>query len=474
MARRRKLRQRIKLLKRRRISTTVSSEADQEEEPSHARQLPFEVLSEIFLHSIPSTYQRTVKAATLQQWRAFFSSTFPVNLTNVCRSWRHAALNTPGVWSTWYLEVHSPSQKALAIMKRFLMCVLARPDSNKLTCHVRLTGTFDFHRGCDAVRPIMEYQERWEDVDIDVGNQNSEKKTPIWPLQVDIAKLSSLKVLRLTGWQGFHVGFGHGPDFPPSQTAHRMRSLHSLELVKILQLTSFALLDASPNLSELSVHLHESIVAGRSVNLPVLRRLVVKNTGHLRNDAFLPFLNRMECKSLKELSVENILLPFPRHCLDFVNRNELGESLSSLRLQFNPFYEASGEDEDGIFLLLGHATALRELTVYCTLSNQFLSAWSIFAEGRFSWCPLLERLVLGCMKGGAREFTDLVSKRCNGPDRCIKSMAFHGCHVLPFRGPKQLLLHIPGVGSYIQEGLRLEFCKELLEEDGRRLHGPSY
>ncbi len=107
-ARRSPSRLQIQIMRRQKgrcISKEPSDEAGQLEKRrlSFAQHLPIEILSTTFLLSIPTSYTSSADAVTIQQWRTFFSSVFPMNLTGVCRSWRQAALCTRALWSTFLL-----------------------------------------------------------------------------------------------------------------------------------------------------------------------------------------------------------------------------------------------------------------------------------------------------------------------------------------------------------------------------------
>ncbi|KLO18213.1 hypothetical protein SCHPADRAFT_125154 [Schizopora paradoxa] len=370
------------------------SDEELEQSPSVAHLLPLEVLHEIFLHAVPSEHHGAVRAATLQQWRTFFSNVFPVNLTLVCRSWRAAAIDTPGIWSSWYMEVHSPSKKALLVMKRFLECVFGRSLTVNLTIHLRFTGTFDFLQACDAIGPILEYQERWEDVDIDFGVEQGCKNDLVCPLGT--YRLQSLRNLRLTGrqWDPHRSP----PDTPHPHPSRRMPRLHVLKLDSVHNNAIFNLVSTSESLSELSICLHEDYGSRIRLDLPALRRLGLRKAHYYEGNRFPSILSNFHCSSLQELSIENISNFSPHEYSEFITRNDLTNTLLSLRLLFYPHfiqYNAPGvTEDDGVISILRLLHVLRSFAINGGMDNDSMKTMAQFEAGHLYVCPLLEEFVL--------------------------------------------------------------------------------
>ncbi|KLO05401.1 hypothetical protein SCHPADRAFT_911069 [Schizopora paradoxa] len=453
--------------KKRRVSNEVSGEiesgwrsgVEHEQSPTVAQLLPLDVLREVFLHAIPSGYHASVKAATLGQWRSFFSNIFPVNLTLVCRSWRAAAIDTPGIWSKWYINVHSPSQKALLIMKRFLACVIGRSDAVNLTLHLWFTGTFDGVRACDAVSPIMKYQERWEDVDIDLGKGLEDN--PV--CRIYSSRLHSLRRLRLIGpqWTCYRTETRTAPssrlDVPPIHILH----LDNLQSATLHSISNFQ------QLSELSICLHEDFRNHGSLKLPALRRLGIRKAFYYKGDRFHSILSNMECNSLQELSIENTNTLSLQGYIDFVVRNGLANTLLSLRLIFAVFHLHGHHPEDAendIISLLRLLTSLRRLAIFKGMNGGSLSAMTSVTAGRFQLCPLLEELVLDYVKADEHLFADLVNARWNEPGRCIKSMTFLRCAYRKVGKRDVYFSHISGTEACVQNGLKLNVSVNMTED----------
>ncbi|KLO18223.1 hypothetical protein SCHPADRAFT_936297 [Schizopora paradoxa] len=439
------------------------SDEELEQSPSVAHLLPLEVLHEIFLHAVPSEHHGAVRAATLQQWRTFFSNVFPVNLTLVCRPWRAAAIDTPGIWSSWYMEVHSPSKKALLVMKRFLACVLGRSLTVNLTIHLRFTGTFDFLQACNAIVPILEYQERWEDVDIDFGVEQGCKNDLVCPLGT--YKLQSLRNLRLTGrqWDSHRSP----PDTPHPHPSRPMPRLHTLSLDSMHKHVLFDLVSTSQNLVVLSICLHEDYRSDTRLELPALRRLGLRKAPSYEGDHFHLILSNLHCLSLRELSIENISsLPFHEYA-EFVLRNGLANTLLSLRLIFSPSYiwiNTPGVTEDGVASILRLLNVLRELAISGGMNDESLEMMGQFTAERFLLCPLLEDFVLDYVTVADHLYSELVNARWNGPRRRIKALTFISCGTRSARGIIKPLSQIPVADTFVQNGLKLNILPKLTDE----------
>ncbi|KAJ3765958.1 hypothetical protein EV361DRAFT_758512, partial [Lentinula raphanica] len=61
--------------------------------------LPIEILTEIFLHCLPTTYDIPPSSLATQA---------PLSLTAVCREWRTVAVNTPRLWTLLPVRVPPP------------------------------------------------------------------------------------------------------------------------------------------------------------------------------------------------------------------------------------------------------------------------------------------------------------------------------------------------------------------------------
>ncbi len=250
----RKARAGITSRKNRRTSATLFDEGrhcaeELKSNSSCAQHIPIEILSDIFILSIPTSYAPFVKAATLQQWRTFFSNVFPMNLTGICRAWRQAALCTRALWSTWYMEIHNPSRKALSMLEFFLKWFLRRSRSCTITCCIRFTGTFEVARACNSIRCLLDHQDRWEEVEVSFGKELGENQEFI----LDPAKLSSLRDLRVDGsfWDCVRIlDIGNIP---------LLSCLRSLKLVNLRALTYVGLIFAASSLAELSIHVSNDI-----------------------------------------------------------------------------------------------------------------------------------------------------------------------------------------------------------------------
>jgi len=443
------------------ISKEPSDEAGQLEklQSSFAQHLPVEILSAIFLLGIPSSYASSVNATTLEHWRTFFSNVFPMNLTGVCRSWRQVALWTRALWSTFYVQIHNSSHKALSMAECFVKRFLRRSGDCTVKCGIRFTGTLKFTRACDSVRRLLEHQERWEEVDISFGKRQSEG---VSDSTLDLAKLTSLRALRVDGTFWDCAGVDPGivdDDSPHPENALQLPSLRTAKLINLRPLTYLGILTVAPNLTELSLHICDNISNGRHIILPALRKLeIVQYSASAPDESLTSILKWLECRALEELSVERLATPHPVEFIAFVVRCRLDATISSLHLQYAHNFLLDAQHELYILVLLRLLKSLRSLAVHGSISKLLVSSLGrTNDDNSIHLCPHLEELVLGKATADANVYTDLVRARWNAPGKRIKSMTFLDCNTRSgMDETAQELTFIHGVDACIQEGLKLD------------------
>lgn len=428
---------------------------------SPAQNPPAEILSEIFLHNIPTHYISSTEVETASEWQAFFNAVSPINVACVSRSWRHVALGTRTLWSTWFLELNAPSAEALSMLKCFLKRFTSRSGNCLLKPHVRFLEISDTSRICDAVDPLLQCQERWEDVEICLGTANINGDVPIPTL--DFSKLSSLHGLTAHGTAWYCGGADFAYIFhlklPLPLNLPRLSSLQTAKLIDLPLLAYFPILFAAPNLTELVIHIDDGLdnllaVSPRTAFLPCLRKLELRKTSlRLPHVSLLQFL---KFEALEELSVNSSALPHFRLLLSFriPEDSNLGNTLLTLR-----YFKDEGTDATQIFDLLGKLHSLRSLEVHNEPSALLIAMLADVRDDTAHprLCPLLERLVLEGASGRGYQYPQLIKARWNAPDRSIRAMSFIDCE---FTWVMDLfpedLIDIPEADAFIEEGLELD------------------
>lgn len=460
----------------RRITKESPGKVEQVEAHSLAQHFPVEVLSEIFIRGIPTYVLPFLLVATPDQWRAFFSDVFPMNLTRISRSWRYAALNTRCLWSTWFIEIQSPSTMALSMLNLFLKRFISRSGTLTLKPHIRLNGSFDSVQACASVAPILECQERWEDVDICFGEAEGDSRSVL-----DFAKLSTLQGLTLQGslWECHGGDPGIFDTLPIAENTPKLSSLRSAKLFHLLPPTYFSILSAAPNLTDLTIYIRDDIdnlANVRCAVLPCLRRLALQRSSLQPNVtmAHVSLLELLKFQVLEELSINSLSLPHPLAMfVVFLHENGPGDTLTSLRLFNGPgphdpslVDQLYGSNAFVLHHLLPKLRSLRFLEVYGEPNPMLLSflTHTVDDDANLRICPLLEEVILEGASGREFQFTELVTARWNAPRRCIRAITFLNCEVtsvLSVNHPRSLL-GIPGVDTCLQEGLELYFRNDVV------------
>ncbi len=426
--------------------------------PSLAQHLPVEILSEIFLHSIPTSHTPFVQAATLKQWPAFFSSVFPMNLAVTSRSWRHAALNTRGLWSTCFIDLQGPTPDALAMLKCFLKHFVRRSGDYALKPHIRFAGSFDSVQACDSIGPLLECQDRWEDAEIRFGEAAEDAPG----VALDITKLTSLQGLTVQGssWSCIAVDLGiFDTDQPLSQNTPKLSSLRSAKLIDLPAPTYLLVLFAAPDLTELILHIRddiEDILIGRPIVLPALRRLEFNRSRP--GESRISLLQLFKVRVLEGLSVGGLSFTQQFTMFEFTEGNGggLGVTLTSLRLRI--FNSPTSQLGPNIILLLSRLQSLRSLEIHGDRIFALVAMLGAMSHDDKPYlCPFSEELVLGGQTGRPLHYTSLVRQRWNAPHRCIRTITFVDCEVSSNVGSASALSEISGVDTCVQEGLKLDF-----------------
>lgn len=408
--------------------------------PSTAQRLPFEVLSEIFLYSAPTSYHPYIKAATLSQWKAFFANIFPMNIATVCRSWREAALNTDSLWSTMFIEVHSASSKAIHIMECFLRLMLRRSKRCTLTCCIRFSGTYDRDLVADAVRLLLDYQERWKWVEIDLGAHDVRKALTMGPMQLDLLKLNALETLAIHGDHWLCCA-EQTPVRYPRNAARITPCLGSIRIVHLLDMRAsdlFVLLVSAPCLEELEIRRHKydrgDALPGGPIPLSNLQRLKIT---YPRSFTVYPdiFLANLVSERLEELClvypVDNGIPPLPA----FVAHNQ-PPTIRALHLDFRGSHLTEG-DLDGLIQSMQLLPSLSSLILIWPSYGRSTDAGGMIgrlcATGNMAGdndsvlCPALTCLHLENMLVRPNLAAQMINTRWRQTFRTIESITLTAC-----------------------------------------------
>ncbi|KAN0097086.1 hypothetical protein V8E55_001532 [Tylopilus felleus] len=142
--------------------------------------LPIETLETIFIHCVRDYHSegRGGPNPTLPSW---------VNVSYVCRHWRHVALNCPTLWT--YLFVMSP---------RWTEELLARSKQVSLKLHLNLGFVDRTYRGSHFAEQVMNHVERIRELSLDLpGMRTDEVFTKL------CSRAPRLKHLKITVYDTF-------------------------------------------------------------------------------------------------------------------------------------------------------------------------------------------------------------------------------------------------------------------------------
>ena len=132
--------------------------------PSPIQCLPHEMLSKIFILSIPAhdNFQKVWRYRTNEFKRAIM---LPMN---VCRYWRNIALSTPGLWSSICLRLLESTVDADVNLTQTW---LSRSGQLPISIQIdgRRYGSHDPHAIHPVLDVIIEHAERWQHVDFDMS-----------------------------------------------------------------------------------------------------------------------------------------------------------------------------------------------------------------------------------------------------------------------------------------------------------------
>ncbi|KAJ7165853.1 hypothetical protein C8R46DRAFT_1096391, partial [Mycena filopes] len=122
--------------------------------------LPFDIVSEIFAHSAPAF--QDAEAITV-----FRSNKRPtaVNLTQVCRTWRHVALNTPKLWASFRILAQDWARNHNRCSRR-LAEWLARAKSSPLSFILDFSERY--HHSSAIFSPLLALSMQWREVDLHI------------------------------------------------------------------------------------------------------------------------------------------------------------------------------------------------------------------------------------------------------------------------------------------------------------------
>ncbi|KAJ7174396.1 hypothetical protein C8R46DRAFT_1080804 [Mycena filopes] len=127
--------------------------------------LPFDIVLEIFVHSAPAF--QDAEAITVSR-----SDERPtaVNLTQVCRTWRHVALNTPKLWASFRILAQDWA-KYPNLCSRRLAEWLARAKSSPLSFILQPdTSSWRprYHHSSAVFSPLLALSMQWREADLHI------------------------------------------------------------------------------------------------------------------------------------------------------------------------------------------------------------------------------------------------------------------------------------------------------------------
>ncbi|KLO14880.1 hypothetical protein SCHPADRAFT_289659 [Schizopora paradoxa] len=441
-------------------SEPVDSGSDEHHSPpTLAQNLPVEILSEIFAYAIPTTVPPLIKAATLPQWRAYFSLIFPLNLAVVCRTWRLTTLQTPALWTSIFIEVHSAPSRALKALGRCLSTLLDRSSGSRLGLRVGIyfSGTFQFAMACNAVQPLLECQRRWECVEI----KFEESEKPKGGLVLNVGKLAMLKSLELHG--GFWETHSHVGQPTTDESAAfldlQLPLLRALNLRNLRQNARMPLVMAAHNLEELIISVNMVEQARRPpICLEHLKKLTIVSTCWSSD-----VLGSFRCPSLEELVLDGMTDRSFEELHRFVQSSAM--FLRVLRVSVMRYFSPGLDLLTHLFQVLTMQTKLAVLAIAAEKAEKegrldealLMHLLSRSDPCTFRCCPNLEDLHICGVLGHEATFSRLVRRRWHVSPRSIRKMRFHNCWTFHKQGPPhERLIRIEDESDYKEEGLDIE------------------
>ncbi len=231
-------------------SSTETAHPD--EELGH--RLPADLLHEIFVLALPTSYPRPYPVDD-NSTSIFFASTVPHNVSRVCHSWRNLALSSTSLWSTFFFSFYNPSDQTLKLLTRFIEQHLRRSHHLPLMSFIRLEGTYNLSLP-QAIVPLMSvHQSRWRRVGIWFETLGANKLAVVCDIPVPRTQLF---IEDLTLLEELHVSFSTEYTISSSTGRALRNSLHSLTHLHLHtrpdSREAMRWLELTPNLKELNIN----------------------------------------------------------------------------------------------------------------------------------------------------------------------------------------------------------------------------
>lgn len=321
---------------------------------SPARRLPPELLSEIFLLSLPVDWKVDSPGNKLVVMRP----------SHICKYWRNVALTTPRLWSlisieiSWFDALYRIERK-VALARKWL--------SRTAKCPLSVRISFDMQpsyrrAALSLLEPLLQNCDRWQHAEINLPWSTVQRLNPagnILPL------LESLVMSVRSHHKDRLLGFEAAPNLRnyngcgPAEIQLQWRQLtHCFLDYFINSRQALMILASSPNLVTFGVKIASRAMLGADVlptNLTIhhqnLRSLTILGEGNFRS-----LLDPLILPSLKELKYREegrYLGPAP--VVDLMTRSSC--SIISFGLEL----VAEGMGSYGLIFLLEHMPELSEL-----------------------------------------------------------------------------------------------------------------
>ncbi len=179
---------------------------------------------------------------------------------------------------------------------------------------IRFSGTFQFAKACDAVRPLLDCQRRWESVEVCFDK----KAEPVGGMTLNVSEFVLLKELLLHGayWEG-EVARRAGPHAEGQNVDQELLlpALRALRLFDLQRSTRMSLVAAARNLEELEISINvEERPLGPPLRLESLKKLTVVD---ICQDSDV--LGSLQCPNLEELSLDGMVGPSFRRLRRFIH-----------------------------------------------------------------------------------------------------------------------------------------------------------
>ncbi|KAJ7174408.1 hypothetical protein C8R46DRAFT_1080829 [Mycena filopes] len=258
--------------------------------------LPFDIVSEIFAHSAPAF--QDAEAITV-----FRSNKRPtaVNLTQVCRTWRYVALNTPKLWASFRILAQDWARNHNRCSRR-LAEWLARAKSSPLSFILDFSERYPHSSAIFS--PLLALSMQWREVDLHIPAEDFVTDQFQLGLRERVPSLETLSLRLCYGDRSKPItAFEHAPNL-------RVVSLRDVAPRAILlpwrQLTHFT----APNLKgvdclhvlQQAVSLVEYDIEDRTLLPPHLALEVLEIDGYL---ACVDILEILTLPSLLELDYDD-------------------------------------------------------------------------------------------------------------------------------------------------------------------------